>query len=332
MLFFPRLTPVCVTVVGLLALSGPRLHAQEVPPIGDVGAGECCTGLLFAVGARAASLGNALTARPGADAVLLNPSAIAALTRDEFRVHNAPTDLQTSNTFGLGLRIRGAGVVGLTYLLMDEGESETTDEFGNPTGTLRLLSHALTATFATTLAPGLRGGISYKVFQSRQDCTGFCFEPGHVATTHGIDVGVQYHPTLWPSLQLGASLVHFGLPLQVINAEQADPMPSRVRVGAAYELMQHFSADTTMALWASVDAAGMLREGAQSTVGIGLELALDNTIFVRSGYSTGTGFTSGAGIGVGLNYDRFDVGVAKSFASSGFAAGDAFQITFAISF
>jgi hypothetical protein len=335
-LHHPRLTLVRVIVVGLFTLCASRtLHAQSVddpPPIGRVGASECCLALLLPVGARAVALGNALTARPGADALLLNPAGLGAVVRDEFRIHNAPTDVETSNTFSIAVRIGGAGVAALTYRLVDYGESEATDPQGNPTGTIRLLDHALVATFATYVAPGLTGGISYKVFQFRQDCAGFCGDPGFAATTHGIDAGVQYHPTVWPSLQLGASLVHFGLPLQVINAEQASPMPTRLRVGAAYELMQHFSSDSTTTLWASLDGVGSLREGVAPAVGGGLELALDNTIFVRAGYSSGSGRAAGAAIGVGLRYDRFDLGIARSFAGSAFGGQDPFQVTFAIGF
>lgn len=316
-----------------LALAPATALAQADSPLEPrAGTAECCLQLLFPVGARAVGLGGALTARGGPDALFMNPAALARLERDEFRIHNAETDFESSNTFGLAVRIGGAGVFGMAYRLVDYGESQATDPSGTPTGQLRLLDHYLLATFATAVAPGLDAGISYKVFQFRQDCTGFCGENSFAATTHAVDAGVQYHPRLWPALQLGAALTHFGVPLQVLNAEQADPTPARFRVGAAYELFHHFSPDTTTVLWASVDVSGSWRQGVEQRVGAGLELVLDRTIYLRGGYASGTGRNSGAGVGLGLRYDRFDVGIARSFVSGSGGGQDPFQVTFAVGF
>jgi hypothetical protein len=323
-----RVLPVC-----LLSLLQPlAAHAQSDPvPERRAGAVECCLQLLLPVGARGVAVGNALTARHGADALFVNPAGMAGLTRDEFRIHTSQTEFESANAFGLAFRIRRAGVLGLTYRLVDYGESEATDRSGNPTGVLRALEHFVIATFATDLAAGLNAGVSYKIFQFRQDCTGFCEGGGFAATTHAVDVGLQYHPPIWRALQLGASVIHAGVPLQVLNAEQADPTPTRVRVGAAYEVLHHFSSDSTAALWASVDLVGSWRSGVEQRIAAGLELVLDETIYVRGGYSTGSGRHTGAAVGIGLRYDRFDVGIARSFAGEG-GSQDPFQITFAIGF
>lgn len=315
----------------LMGIGSGGLRAQDVgePRAGAV---ECCRQLLFPVGARAVSLGNSLTARTGADALFVNPAGLAQLRRDEFRVHNADTELESSNAFGVAFRLKGAGVVGLSYRLVDYGESQATDPQGTPTGTLRSLDHFLVASFATSMAAGVTAGISYKLFQFRHDCSGFCEGGGFAATTHAVDFGVQYHPRLWPALQLGASVTHMGLSLQVLNAEQADPTPTRLRVGGAYELMHHFTTDTTTALWASLDVAGSWRDGVEPRAGAGVELVLDETIFVRAGYATGSGRDSGTGVGLGLRYDRFELGIARSFAGAAALGQDPFQITFAVGF
>lgn len=290
---------------------------------------ECCLPLIFHVGARAVALGNALTARSGADVLFVNPAGLAEMERDEFRVHTSQTELVTATAFSLAIGIRGAGTLAVTYRLLDLGESETAEGPGGVTGVLRLLDHVLITSFAAVMAPGLSAGVSYKLYQSRQDCQGACTT--HVGTTHGVDMGVQYHPRLWPALQLGASVTNVGTALQIINAEQADPMPARIRAGAAYELMHHFMTDSTTALWATVDVTASWRDRVEPVLAAGVELELDRTIFVRGGYSTGTGYNAGAAVGVGLRYDRFDVGIAKTFAS-GSGGEDPYQITFAIGF
>lgn len=309
-----------VLVVGLHAVSGSQLVAQTDD---RVGASECCLQLTFPIGARAVSVGNALTARGGSDALFLNPAGLAWLERDEFRIHSAPTDFEKSTAFSLAVRIRDVGAAALTYRLVDYGETQAVDSLGFPIGLIQLADHVLLASFGTTLGPGLSAGVSYTLFVE---------QTGVTATTHGIDAGVQYHPPLWPSLQLGASVVHLGFPLQVINAQQASPLPTRIRVGAGYELMHHFATDSTTALWASVDGSGSFREGAESTIGGGLELIVDRMIFVRAGYSTGAGRTAGAAVGVGLQYDRFDIGIAQSFVSTAAGGRDTFQVTFAVGF
>jgi hypothetical protein len=305
-----------------------RLHAQSGADE-RVSAEECCLPLLLHVGARAVGLGNALTARPGADALFVNPAALGWLTRDEFRVHSSETDIETSTAFSLAFRIGRAGTIAATYRLVDYGEVEATGEFGEPIGTLRLLHHALMGSFGTILTPGVAAGISYKLYQFRQDCRGSC--TGFAATTHAVDAGVQYHPPLWRALQLGASVVHLGTALQVINAEQEDPTPVRIRAGGAYELMHHFTSDSTTALWASLDVSGSWREGVAPVIGSGLELTLDETIYVRGGYTTGSGRNAGGAVGVGLRYDRFDIGIAKTFVSST-TGQDPYHITFAVGF
>ena len=317
-----------VVVAGLHAASALPARAQD----DRVGSTECCLPLLFPVGARAVGLGNALTARPGPDAVFVNPAGLAWLATDEFRLHNARTEYETTNTFGLAIRIRTAGTIGVAYRLIDLGEIESTDRFGNVTGSLRLLEQALFATFATTMAEGLSAGISYTLFQFRQECTNVCGSTPFSATTHGVDAGVQFHPQVWPALQLGVSIVHFGLPLQVVNAEQASPMPARIRAGAAYEVLHHFSNDSTTSVWAIADVAASWRAGVPPVASAAVEAILDEILYVRGGYATGTGRTSGPAVGLGLRYDRFDIAVAKSFFATGATTPDLIQVTFAITF
>lgn len=319
------------TISGALILAAVPVTGQDNGDDDRVGAGECCLSLLIPTGARATALGNALTARGGADALFVNPAGLAALERDEFRIHNAPTEIETTNTFGVAFRIRSAGIVALNYRMIDLGSIEGRDETGQPTGEIRFYNHMLLASFATRLGGGVAAGITYMLYQERETCKGFCERPSLTATTHGVDFGVQYHPPIWPSLQLGASITHFALPLQVINAEQAAPTPARIRAGAAYEVLHHFSADSAVAVWLSSDVAVSWRQDVPLTWSGGAEAVLDETIFVRIGYATGSGRDAGAAVGLGLRYERFDVGVAKSFDPSGLVR-DPYQITFAVSF
>jgi len=300
-------------------------------PSGLVSSYECCSTLLYPVGARVVALGSAVVARSMADALYVNPAAIAGLEIDEFRVHSERSDINTTTTFVVTFGLGRAGTAAISYRLLDYGDIEAADEFGNPTGTLSFTDQLLGASFATAILNHLQAGVSYKLFQWRQDCSGYCQEQPASGTTNVVDLGLRADIPWVPSLQVGLAAVQLGLPLQVRNAAQSDPAPSRIRVGAAYEVLQHFSNDTTAQLIASADLVRGVREGIQSTASLGLELILDRSLFVRTGYATGTGKGSGGSVGVGMTWDRFDVSVAKSFTASD-SGNEPFQVTFAIRF
>lgn len=296
-----------------------------------VSANECCVALLRPTGARALALGDAITARPAPDGLFANPALLALITDDQFVVHNLNTSIEKSNAFSLLIDAGRAGSFGLTYRQNDYGEAEAFDEFGNPTGTLAVLEHVLTASYATTFAFGISAGLSYELFQFRQNCSGFCQDAAFAATTHILDLGIHFEPPMLPGLDLGVSVVNLGLPLQVVNADQASPTPSRLRLGAAYEVLQHTRLDSIARLRVMADLV-QPTEFRAPVVNVGAELSLEETLFVRAGHGGAKGVAGGVGIGVGLRFDRFDVGVAKSFVNSGLDDADPFQITFAIRF
>jgi hypothetical protein len=305
-----------------LVLAASRAAAQG----GSVTTQECCLPLLFPLTARAVSLGQAVTARANPDGVFFNPASIIGKGEDHFQVHHESTFEGQNNAFSLLIDAGVAGAFGLTYVLIDQGEVEATDEFGNVIGAIALRSQQLLASYATNVSDGLRAGISYKLYNFSFDVSG---------TTHLIDLGVQYRPRRLPALELGASLVHYGLALQLVNAEQADPTPARVRIGAAYEVAHHFQPDSSLAIWLSADVVTRARAPGNPVASLGAEVAFEQTLFVRAGYAgSGDGLAKGgAGIGLGIRYQRFTVAVAKSFARSALETeGDPFQVTFGITF
>jgi hypothetical protein len=293
-----------------------------------VGASECCLSLLIPVGGRSLALGNAMTARASADGFFINPAAIAAIPAGELRVHSSKTDIETTTAVTALLRIAHAGTLGFSVRTVDNGDVETSDAQGNPTGTLHVSDQAFYATFATVLVPGLRLGVTYNFY----DCAGVCGQPVLKATTHAVDFGVQLDPKRIPYLSLGAAVNHAGLRLQVNNADQAAITPARLKVGAAYELMHMFGTDSTTELWGSFDATSAWHSDVDPQAGFGLELSLDRTLFVRGGWASGTGRGTGTALGIGFVYQRFDVSVAKSFVSSSGDESPPIQISLAVRF
>ena len=66
----------------------------------------------------------------------------------------------------------GTGTLGASYLLLDVGELDQTDEFGNLTGTISVRNHLGVVSAAASLIEGLDVGLNFKVIQFRLSCRG----------------------------------------------------------------------------------------------------------------------------------------------------------------
>jgi hypothetical protein len=312
-----------------LVLFGSEVQAQSVS------AYECCASLLQPYGARAVSLGQALTARASVDGLFFNPASLANSGRGQFIAHHATTFESQNNAFTILIDAGLAGSFALTYVLVDFGDDPVRDTGGQVIGEFNTRDQQLIASYATGVTNVLRAGVSYTLFNKGNFCTGICAGAEASGTTHLLDLGIQARVPRLPSLEIGASILHVGFSLQQKNAEQADPPPSRVRLGAAYELWHHFRADSSITVWVSADVVNRLRSPTTPAGGIGVEVAFDQIIFIRAGYGgSGDALAQGAaGVGVGIRYQRFNVGVSKAFSLGIFDSGsDQFQVSFAIQF
>jgi hypothetical protein len=326
-----RLSRFSLVIGAALALFASEVVAQEDAVPGT----ECCLPLLIPIGARPVALGQAITARAGRDGIFVNPAGLASLKDDEFIVHRSTMlDEAQLTTFGLIIHSAVAGVFAVTYRLIDYGDTETTDDNGNIVGRNGLIDQTLIATFATRVTKGWTAGVSYKLYDFRSTCEGLCGE-GIKGTTHLLDAGTEFQSERWPYVLIGASVIHAGFPLQVKNRAQADPTPTRLRVGAAYEIGHHLQKDTAVQVWLQTDVVQRLRSATTPSINVGAEAILNKSFFLRAGYaSEGDGTSSGGtGLGVGLVYQRFDISVAKTFTTGALdASSDPIHISFGVTF
>jgi hypothetical protein len=278
-------------------------------------------------------MGGAITARRGVEAVFRNPAGLAGLEGSMFVVHHSDISDNTQvDAFSLVLTPAGV-TVGLSYQLFDNGEIRTTDITGQQTGELVLRDHLVVLSVAAPIVAGLSAGLGYRVFQQRIDCNGQCGGVESVALTNAVDAGIRYNPHLHPALELGVSVVNVGPGLQVVNAEQADPLPSRLHLGVAYDVLGAVALDERVALRVTTDVQDVLRDLGNPTVSVGMELDVQGAVFLRAGYAPGEGLGTGAAVGVELRYDRFDIAVSRSFVNSQLAADtEPFQVSFGLNF
>ncbi|HUH14236.1 MAG TPA: hypothetical protein VMK65_14075 [Longimicrobiales bacterium] len=324
------------TVFAALALLlPPTLHAQAPTPVRSLGLGEeavpqveCCQTLLLPVGARLVALGQALGSRSTPDAVFSNPAGLATLEERHLVLHTAelPGGEADAGTQTLAATLiltpRDIGALGFTYRLLDFGSQPCLDETGANVGALTIRYHVLLGSFATRVGGGLRAGLNYKLYTERFGLSGRC--PGNdlSARTQGLDLGVQYTPPALPDLALGVALTDLGFALQTLNAEQSDPLPLRLHLAGSYELLHHFTSDTSSAGWISVEAAIPPPERGLLELSVGAELAFQDMVFLRGGWVSGEGLGTGPALGLGVRYRNFTVSVARTFQASPLAGED----------
>lgn len=308
--------------------------AQEGGPGTPPEPGECCALLLLPVGARATGMAGAFTAAAGPDAVFRNPGGLAGLSGSTFLLHHSDMNLDVQvDAFSL-LLTPFASTLGLSYQLFDKGEITTTDPSGQVTGEVTFRDHLVVASFGTGIGGGLGAGMNYKLFHQRVDCSGSsCGGITSTGTTYAVDMGVQYTPPWAAALELGLAVVNVGPRLQVENAEQASPLPTRLHVGAAYDVLSTLQPDSALALHLLFDVRDDLKHDSGLTPSVGMELDVRQVVFLRAGYTPGEGLGTGAAVGVGLRYQRLDIAVARSFINSALEADtEPFQISFGLSF
>jgi hypothetical protein len=264
-----------------------------------------------------------MTALGGPESVWWNPAGLASmehsmisLTRSEEAITGEATALS-----GL-LRSDRLGVLGVSYLLVDLGDEEIRDSEGNFLGQLSLRYHTGILSASTSVLGNLALGLNLKLIQSRQACRGQCLDAGVTATTYAFDAGAQWRDVASTGVTLGAALVHAGPSLQVVNEEQADPLPTRVRLAASYDVLRRWVDVPDLSGVLTVEVEDRWSDPGDPAVYAATEVSAGSnpSIALRAGYAWGAALqVDGAGVGIGVRYEAFDMGISKSLSSGGLA-------------
>ena len=318
------------------AIVAPAAVAGQETGEEPVRARECtdCLNLLVPVGARAGALGGTTGAMGGSDAVFGNPAGLVTLSRGYLVLHHSDdttVDVQV-NAFS-ALFTPWAITVGLSYQLFDRGEIVSTDIEGEETGKLLLRDHLGVASLAFPLFAGFSAGINFKVFQQRTDCQGLCGGQEYVSTTQAMDMGLRWSPRWHPALEVGLMVVNSGPTLQVPQVEGGELLPARFTIGMAYDVLALAPTEELVGLRIAVDLRDKLSGAWTPMYSVGLELDVQEAVFLRAGYAPGEGLGTGAAVGLELRYDRFNLGVSRAFANSALEADEEpFQVSLGVNF
>lgn len=316
-------------LLALLAVA-PGAAAQD-------GSGDRAEGALFLllpVGAQGVSLGRAMTWVEGAEGAFWNPAGLAGVDRSQGVLFRGDHVAGTATAVTGLWSVQGLGTLGASYFLLDAGDIDQTDEFGNFTGTITIRNHLGIVSGATRLGPSLSAGVSLKMIRFQLSCRGICADEGTTATTYAIDAGLQ--ALLVDRLRIGAMVAHLGPSLQVLNAEQADPLPTRVRVAAAYNVVAAITDTDDLRGWLAFEVEDRLRELGSLSYYLGTELTAGqvDALSLRAGYVwSELTQEDGGRVGLGLRYERFDLSIAKSLAVSTLTGEtEPVHVTFSIGF
>ena len=303
------------TILGFACLSiVPTFHLSAQEPL-NAGA----LFLVFPVGAQAVGMGQTATAAEGrGEAAFWNPAGLATLSDDEFALHSATLVAGRSHVLGAYFPSRGIGVIGGAVYLVDYGDLDRTDANGNTIARIAPRNLEFVASYATSLAGSFVFGLSYKLVQFRVDCSGDCRDfPAGTGATHALDVGGQFRVGAGGPLRVGIALRNIGFRLQVQNQAQADPLPTRLAIGAQYDV--HFRPPAGAALNQAFDlklAADLdspWGQVGQSETRLGLDVGYQRLLRVRAGYAFVQDGLSGPSVGLGVESGSLGVDIARAF-------------------
>ncbi len=319
----------------LLALVLP-IHVLGQDPASEPPPSEGALFLLLPVGAEGVSLGRAMTAVTSSESAFWNPAGLSRLSRTELVIMRGDPLAGESTALSWLISRQPLGVLGLSYHLLDGGEQDLVDDQQNVRGTISIRSHVGVVSVATPLARWLDVGLNMKIVRFNLNCRGQCDDAGVQSSGWAGDIGFQSQPLENLRLRFGAMLAHFGPSFQVINAAQADPLPTRLRLSAAYDVLQHFTAPADLALWIRVEVEDRWRRAGEATsfyVGTELVVGGDDGIFLRASRASGEiNQAAEIAFGLGLRYESFELALARSFASSIVEGSEPVYVSFGIRF
>lgn len=225
--------------------------------------------LLIAPNSRAAGIGETGTGSvDDASAVFWNPGALAFMDGQEVTLTHANwlPQFGLSDLFYEYLNYRNriddiGGTIGVSITYLNLGEFVRTNSAGLEEGKFKAYEFAVTAGYATTIFDDLGLGFNARFIRSSLSPLGTAEEQGSgIANTVSFDIAMMWRPFdlgldwLDKKLSMGFNLSNLGPKVTYVDAAQADPLPTNLRVGLGYKLFE----DEYNSLTYSVDASRLL--------------------------------------------------------------------------
>jgi len=258
-LFFMKASYRLQIVAALALLLG---YSLVVPESAKAQGESAVPFLLIAPNSRASGIGESGTGTvDDGSAIFWNPGGLAFLDGQEVSITHANwlPQFQQSDLFYDYLSYRNrvddlGGVLGFSATYLNLGEFIVTGEGGpQELGRFKAFEFALTAGYATKAFDDLGIGMNLRFIRSSLSPIPTPGAGGEqtgktgVANTVSVDLALMYRPQRLNFLGLGdigkdfsagVNLSNLGPKVTYINADQADPLPTNLRVGFGYKLLE----------------------------------------------------------------------------------------------
>ena len=292
-----RILRIFAVVVILTALSAPSAQAGNDERRGTAGASE----LLVNPWTRSTGWGGVNIANVrGLEAMFNNAAGLAFVGNVEVAYANTMlyggrsglTSGATINTFGIGIRVFDAGVLGAYVMSMGFGDIDVT-KYENPeitNGTFSPSYMNINVAYAHSFTRSIHGGAVIKLVTESTDNVS--------ASGFGIDAGIQYVTGEFDQLKFGISLKNWGpsmsyggtgLSLQMINTAGNNftvetrsaemELPTCLNIGLSYDFLFE-KWDQCLTVAASFTSNAFLRDNYT----LGFEYSLLKMFQLRAGY------------------------------------------------
>jgi hypothetical protein len=212
--------------------------------------------LLISPNSRASGIGEAGTGTADdASAIFWNPAALAFLKGQEISITHANwlPQFRQADLFYDYLNYRQdieeiGGTIGASVTYLNLGEFIQTNSSGpQEVGRFKAFEFAITAGYATKVFDDFALGMNVRYINSALSPIGTENEKGSgVARTVSFDVAAMYKPTrleipfigdIGNAFSAGINLSNMGPKVTYIDAAQADPLPTNVRLGFGFKLL-----------------------------------------------------------------------------------------------
>jgi hypothetical protein len=233
------------------------LAAQLVPPKAMAQGESAVPFLLIAPNSRSSGIGESGTGTvDDASAIFWNPAALAFLNGTEISLTHANwlPQFQQSDLFYDHLNFRThvdgiGGTIGAAVTYLNLGEFIQTSSAGpQEIGRFKAFEFAVVGGYATKVFDDVGMGINIRFIRSQLSPFGAEQEQGEgIASTVSVDLAMMYRPAvlevpllgdLGKKFSAGFNLSNLGPKLTYIDAAQADPLPTNLRVGFGYKIFE----------------------------------------------------------------------------------------------
>jgi hypothetical protein len=298
-----------LTSIALSALLADGVRAQ-----GATGS-EGALFLLLPTGAQAVGMGQAMVAgKPGSEGIWWNPASIAGEAKRELAIHHSTTVAGVGDALTFVTPIRSYGTLGASINILNIGDQQVTDPFGEVIGRILPRDVVFAASYAAAITRRLTGGLNYKLIQLRVDCSGQCSSVGaEVKSSRAVDLGTQFRMAAGAPLTFGAAIRNLGGKLNSRETNRRDPLPTQLEIGAMYRLkfIDHYVKDTELRASGSfVDT----RSFGGKSVRFGADVMYQGKVHLRAGYvGHDRRGDASASLGFGLQSAGFVFDIARTF-------------------